>query len=90
MPSEHDSLAPASDVVLTLSTILGCLSGRLLSTYCAVFLFDVGQKTKLKDCKTRKRGSTLKQHLANVHGIGVKWHECDHKDCSYKAKRAVI
>ena len=34
-----------------------------------------------------KRRSHLKQHLADIHDIGVTWHTCPQEGCEYKAKQ---
>jgi hypothetical protein len=36
-----------------------------------------------------KSSNTLRLHLANIHGINVKWFYCDVEGCQYKAKQKV-
>jgi hypothetical protein len=43
---------------------------------------------KQRGCKYRaKERSSIKQHLADVHDIGVTWHPCPQEGCEYKAKK---
>ena len=35
--------------------------------------------------KAKQRGN-IKEHLANIHDIGVTWHSCPQEGCEYKAK----
>jgi hypothetical protein len=40
-----------------------------------------------RGCKYRaKESNNLKQHLADIHDIGVTWHTCPQAGCEYKAK----
>jgi len=39
-------------------------------------------------CEYRaKQKSNVKQHRADVHDVGVTWHECPEPNCSHKVKQ---
>lgn len=33
--------------------------------------------------------NTLRLHMANIHGVNVRWFHCDHEGCKYKAKQKI-
>ena len=44
----------------------------------------------VEGCKYQaKTLNTLKLHMGNIHGMGVRWYHCDFPGCNYKAKQAV-